>query len=272
MALANPCATTEISQTFMTETAVVEICQKVLPIRPWEDDRLSRLPGLVPMAPGEWLVQDDAYGAQMAHRIALIRDKEAVVHRLSDAARPAAGELLDMVLFELATIDGFDVTQQTVTCPDGRIVQIDREAPLLTCGALVQEDLVLMEKHGDEHVLTGGILCFPASWSLDQKFMKPLIRIHKPVDDYTPDIALRVQRLFDGIQVERPIWRANCLTYDDPELHQPRTEENRRQTDPQKAQWIRVERQGMRRLPKTKAVVFSIHTYVVRKDTTDSFG
>lgn len=245
---------------------MVEICQSALPIRPWEDARLTRLPGLQPIAPGEWLVQDDAYAAQMAHRIALIHSRRDAVHKLSEAARPAAEELLDTVLDALAVSQGFEVSDERVTCPDGRNVVIDRDAPLLTCGHLVQEDLVLMQKQGDEHVLTGAILCFPASWSLEEKFMKPLIRIHKPVTDYTPDIAKRVQRLFDGIQVGRPMWRANCLTYNDPELHQPRREVDRREMAPDGPTWTRVERQGMRRLPVTGAVVFSIHTYVVRNE------
>ncbi|MDE9450684.1 DUF3445 domain-containing protein [Aliiroseovarius sp. Z3] len=249
---------------------MVEICQSHLPIRPWENDRLSRLPGLQPVAPGEWLMQDDAYADQMAHRIALIQDKPDIVHKLCDTARPAADELLATVLEELATIQGFEVSEGAVTCPDGRVEQIDLDAPLLTCGKLVQEDLVVMQKQGDEHVLTAAILCFPASWSLDEKFMKPLIRIHEPVASYTPDIAKRVQRLFDGIQVGRPMWRANCLTYDDPELHQPRREGERRETSEHGPKWIRVERQGMRRLPVTNAVVFSIHTYVVRQSVGDS--
>lgn len=249
---------------------MVEICQADLPIRPWEDDRLKRLPGLQPITPGEWLVQDDAYTAQMAHRVALIKNRPDIVHKLSEVARPAAGELLDLVLRELVASTGFVVGDRTVTCPYGRVVQIDHTAPLLTCGQLVQEDLVVMQKQGDEHVLTAAILCFPASWSLDEKYMKPLVRIHKPVADYTPDIAKRVQRLFDGIQVERPMWRANCLTYDDPELHQPRREDDRRQTSQNGPKWIRVERQGMRRLPMTDAVIFSIHTYVVRQPEGDS--
>ncbi|MCI2393392.1 DUF3445 domain-containing protein [Aliiroseovarius sediminis] len=243
---------------------MVEICQKSLPIHPWADDRLTRLPGLLPMEPGEWLLQDDVYGPQMAHRVALIRDRAEVVHKLSHAARPAADELLETVLDELATIEGFEVATAHVICPDGRRVRIDRAAPLLTCGALVQEDLVLMQKQADEHVLTGAILCFPASWSLDEKFMRPLIRIHKPIPSYTDDIARRVQRLFDGIKVGRPMWRANCLTYDDPELHQPCREYQRRSACRDGLTWTRVERQGMRRLPETDAVVFSIHTYVVR--------
>jgi len=245
---------------------MVEICQTSLPIKPWAEDRLRRLPGLNPIPPGGWLLVDDAYGAQMAHRAGLIADKGAAVLRLDDSARPAADELLQRVLEDLALHPAFTVAGGHVTCPDGRIVPIDRDQPLQTCGALVQEDLVIMEKHGDEHVLTGALLCFPASWTLAQKFMKPMTMIHVPVPVYTADLAKRVQRLFDGIQVDRPMWRANFLTYGDPELHQPRTEQDQRSLYVDGPKWMRVERQGMLRLHHTRAVIFSIHTFVVPFD------
>lgn len=242
---------------------MVEICQQELPILPWADPKTARLPGLNPVAPGEWLLVDDAYAAQMAHKLFLMQDRESCVHRLSEGACAAADELLTEVLAELSQKDGFDVRDNKVRCPDQRWVALDRAHPLLTLGALVQEDLVIMQKQGDEHVMTGAILCFPASWSLDQKFMKTLNKIHDPVDEYTPDIARRVQRLFDGIQVGRPMWRANYLSYNDPELFQPRREEDRRDYDTASPTWLRVERQTMKRLPETGAVVFSIHTYVL---------
>jgi hypothetical protein len=251
---------------------MVEICQDTLPILPWADPKTARLPGLNPVAPGEWLQIDHVYRAQMAHRLFLMKEHEESVHRVSDDARAAAQELLDAALAEIADKDGFEVRGKEVRCPDGRSVALDRENPLLTLGALVQEDFIILQKQGDEHVVTGAILCFPASWSLDQKFMKSLVKIHIPVDAYTPDIARRVQRLFDGIQVERPMWRANYLYYNDPELFQPRREEDRRDFDARKPKWLRVERQTMKRLPRTQAVVFAIHTFVVSQGRLEELG
>lgn len=251
---------------------MVEICQDFLPILPWADPKTARLPGLNPVAPGEWLQIDDVYSAQMAHRLFLMKEQEERVHRMSDGALAAAEELLSAVLAEIADKEGFEVQGDNVRCPDGRFVELDRENPLLTLGALVQEDFVILQKQGDEHVMTGAILCFPASWSLDQKFMKSLVKIHIPVDAYTPDIARRVQRLFDGIQVERPMWRANYLYYNDPELFQPRREEDRRGFNASKPKWLRVERQTMKRLPKTGAVIFAIHTYVVTQHKLEAQG
>jgi hypothetical protein len=120
-----------------------------------------------------------------------------------------------------------------------------------------------LQKQGDEHVLTGAVLCFPASWTLAEKFMKPLVRIHKPVDSYDANIAKRVQRLFDGVRVGRPVWRFNALHYADAELFHPRTEDAPREDDYEEQRFLRSEKQVIMRLPETDAVVFAIHTFVV---------
>jgi len=114
------------------------------------------------------------------------------------------------------------------------------------------------------------VLCFPASWTLSEKFMQPLIGIHDTVDDYDEGIARRVQRLFDGVQVGRPLWRFNALWYADASLHQPHSVDDRRkQVDDATAPYFRSERQCIIRLPKTRAVVFSIHTYMLARASLD---
>ena len=122
-----------------------------------------------------------------------------------------------------------------------------------------------MEKRGPEHVLTGAVLCFPASWKLSEKVGRPLTAIHDPVDEYDAGLAARVQRLFDGVQEGRPLWRMNQLWYADPELHQPRSVTAPRAIEdgPEGAAYYRSERQCILRLPQTQAVVFSIHTMVL---------
>ncbi len=217
------------------------------------------------MPPGEWLVVDEAYAAQMAHKAALIARHGPAVLRLDPAARPAAEELLDRILAELPALPGFEVRPEAVICPDGRRVVPDRARPLETCARLVQEDLIVMQERpgSDEHVMTAALLAFPASWTLDEKFLKPLTAIHKPVEGYAGDMARRVQRLFDAIHPERPLWRANFLRYHDPELYQPRREADPRRPPTGGASWMRVERQCLMRLEQSRAVVFSIHTFVL---------
>lgn len=238
-----------------------EILQNALPP---EMKGETGLPGMAPAAPHDWLRVDEAYAAQMQRRLELLAYKRPKVLRMEARALSAACEVLEEVLKLLPDM-GFVVTQDAVTCPDGRSVIIERGAPLLTLGQLVQEDICIMQKRGQEHVLVGAVLCFPASWRLAEKVGRPLIGIHAPVDEYDDNLARRVQRLFDGVRVGRPLWRFNRLWYDDPELHQPRSAKVPRRIEPDKqaAPYIRSERQCVVRMPVSDVVVFSIHTFVV---------
>ena len=241
------------------------ILQQSLPYDPLES---RRLPGVSPLDMADWLIADDAFSGQMAQRDALITTQPETVLALDPGAQAAAEELLKLVLALTYPNSGAEVTR-----PDGVTIAIDRTDPLHTLGRLVQEDFCLLQKQGDEHVLTGAVLCFPASWSLDEKFLRPLVRIHAPVSSYDGDMARRVQRLFDGVREGRPLWRCNAIWYDDAELHQPRREGTRRRSpSPERATYLRSERQCILRLPKSGAVVFSIHTYVVENPLAKGAG
>jgi dimethylamine monooxygenase subunit A len=242
------------------------VLQSHLPFAPWMDPRTSRLPGVLPLDGDHWLRVDDAFAGQMALRDQLIAAAPSVVHDLRPEGRPAADELYATILQWLATQPGYRIGSGDAIRPDGVTVSLDAGQPLLTLGRLVQEDLCIMQAQGDEHVLTGAILCFPASWSLAQKIGRPLTGIHTPVASYDDRIATSVQRMFNAIRVDHPLWRGNSLLYDDPTLHQPRTEGARRPRPVAKT-YVRSERQCLLRLPQTRAVVFTIHTYVVLRSS-----
>ena len=238
------------------------ILHERLPLMPWMRPQTARLPGIQPVVGDAWLEVDEAYGAQMAERDRLIRDCRDLVHALPDTARPAAAELYLRVLDKLRGMAGFEVGQDSVRRPDGVVVALDASQPLLTLGRLVQEDLCLMQKRGDEHALTAAILCFPASWTLAEKLGRSMAAIHLPVQIYTPDLAKRVQRLFDAIRPEQPLWRMNFHIYEDGALFHPRPENYRHPVARQGA-FMRAERQTLLQLPQTGAVLFGIHTYQV---------
>ena len=223
------------------------------------------LPGISPLGDDPWFLVDDAYAAQMTERLRLMAARRDDVIATANPNSDTLSKMMSEVLGNLP--EGFARSGDHVTCPDGRSVLIDPSDPFGTLGQILQNDICLMEKRGDEHVLTGAVLCFPASWRLEEKIGHPLTHIHIPVKSYTDDIARRVQRLFDGVRPGRPIWRFNALWYEDPSLYQPRAaSEPRPLTEPGKTPYLRTERQVLWRLPDSDAVLFTIHTFMLARN------
>ncbi|WP_416368250.1 heme-dependent oxidative N-demethylase family protein [Tritonibacter mobilis] len=249
---------------------MTEILHRTLPYNPMTP---RPLPGIEPLAPEDWLRFDEGFAPQMQERTRLLRDHADAVLAMAPEAEPAAQELLDHVL---AARYGAGRQVQRITRPDGIEVALNRAAPMETLGHIAQQDFCILEKPegSTEHILTAAVLCFPASWTLSEKVMKPLLAIHAPVQDYDSGIARRVQRLFDGVQAGRPLWRFNALWYADPSLYQPRLEQDPRPTStPETRAYLRSELQSIYRLPQTRAVVFSIHTQVLaRADVLSQWG
>ena len=75
--------------------------------------------------------------------------------------------------------------------------------------------------------------------------------------------------MFNNLQINKPLWRANWYLYQDPELFSPLSEEFSHTTNKDFLDedfWVRVERQTLMRLPDTGSIIFGIHTYVVKKN------
>lgn len=246
----------------LTKCPMQAILQASLPY----DISRQRLPGVRGCKIEEWLSVDDAFSAQMALRENLIETKRDQVIALTPTGEPAAHELLAYLLDWIEAYGrGYRVENACIRRPDGVTVAIDRSDPLGTVGRLVQEDICLLEKVGDVHVMTAAVVCFPASWRLAEKIGRPLTDIHMPVPQYDATLARRVQKLFDAVQLDQPIWRYNALNYADPSLFQPykRSGEGIVQPGPDMRRYLRSERQTILRLPETNACVFSIHSFVL---------
>ena len=247
------------------------MCQNYLPISPWEKVITSRLPGIQPLENIDLLyLQDDAFNSQMSYRDLLIKEKRSEVYQLSKKALPSAQELLESILVILKKNSRYKIFSDRVQRPDNRVIFLNEDNPIIVAGRIVQEDLLILQwnSSSQEHILNGGILCFPALWKLEEKINKPLSRIHKPVIPYDNKVTKSVQRMFNNLKVDRPLWRANWYLYDNPELFTPLTEKFSHTTRKEYFDgefWIRVERQTLTRLPNTKSIVFGIHTYVVNK-------
>jgi hypothetical protein len=112
------------------------------------------------------------------------------------------------------------------------------------------------------------VLCFPVHWRLRDKLGRPLDVIHAPVPGFAERLAGPVERFFAAIQPPRPVWRVNWSLVGTDALYLPPEAGGRARavsaTLAGEQLWLRVERQTLRRLPESGAVVFGIRTYVER--------
>ncbi len=249
------------------------VCQSRLPLSPWALPPGRSLPGVQPLKSGRWIFRDDALAGQMALRDQLVQTRRNDVLSALPQADAAIDELVGVVLKELRQVPGYSPVEDktgritAIRRPDGVEVPLNFDAPLTLLARLVQEDFLILEPGaGAEHMLVAGVLCFPASWTLAEKMGKPLSAIHGPVKPYDRDMAGRVQRILDNMFAGAPLWRANWMRYNTPDLHHPRTEDAPRQFDDAAPWWMRVEFQTFYKLPRTGALVFGIHTFMVAQE------
>ncbi|MFO1048208.1 MAG: DUF3445 domain-containing protein [Geminicoccaceae bacterium] len=202
--------------------------------------------GLNALEPDDWLWRDASFAAETAERARLLTmHRNEVLAELPGAA-VAVAELVGMVRAFLALAPA-----------DGTLADL---------ATLAQEDFCLLQQRADgQYALTAAILCFPAHWRLAEKLGLPLREIHGPVPGFGARLAGPVDRFFANLAVERPVWRANWSVVEDPALFHPHARVQRTDLTPEHAGeqlWLRVERQTLRRLPQTGAVVFTIRTLV----------
>lgn len=236
---------------------------------PYDGSRQPFSIGLKPLDPAEWIEPDLHLGAHLAGKERLIAGRREAVFREEAVTRAAQGEVLEL-LIEHLPVRFPDIYRRDgrhmAILPAGRSVDLDGgEPPLLTASRLVQEDFCLMRASPDGYRLAAASLCFPSAWSLAEKFGRPMTAIHKAVPHYAERLGVRIDRIFDNLKVDQPVWRLNWSIYADDELHHPESKERPRDwfagTGVPEA-FIRVERQTLRRLSVCGDILFTIKVHV----------
>jgi dimethylamine monooxygenase subunit A len=221
-----------------------------------------------------WFEIDERYPGEMAERRCLLHERHHDVFGAlprSDAAR--AETLYELIANLTATAPQWfvrrgDTLQNVLTDETWDIAQ-PRCDPLELAGRLVQEDLCIIQQSDDGPILTAAVLCFPSRWRLHEKLGKPLAQVHGPVPFYGERLSAPVDRFMTKVKSGHIASRLNWSVLDDAAMFQP-TGKWREHRDhaitPDNAGdrlFLRVERQTLRRLPQTGAILFGIrvHSY-----------
>ena len=223
----------------------------------------------------DWIELDDHFASELAEKERLLRERHHDVFAVLPEALAGSTEVLELLaghlparfptlyrrednlFYNLVTHQRWNLSQQVLH-------------PLDLAGRLVQEDLCLMQHDpaSNTYRLVGASLCFPTRWRLAEKMGKSLTAIHEPVSGYEDQLALTVDRFFERLRVEKPVWRLNWGLIDDPTLFQP-TGHGRKGLNPDitadnagEKLWLRMERQTLRRLPRSQDVLFTIRVHI----------
>jgi len=179
----------------------------------------------------------------------------------------------------------------------GKTLDLDHEDPMTVAALLVQDDLaVLLEGSDGRYYLQAGAIVVPGTWRLEDKAGMPLDEIHESghVPLYRERLHLSLGRFMKRLAVEKPVVRNNyTFQVVDPTTNRP---DDEKLVDKDELGWartmmgeefpdngitrhgeyrrelenlvtpemmvLRTERQTLRRLPKTGAVLFTIRTYI----------
>ncbi len=132
------------------------------------------------------------------------------------------------------------------------------------------EDMCLLTKRDDEDIyrLIGAAVAWPTDWHPHEKMGLPMTALHAPIEGYEEQLSAPVDRFMAKLKAGAIYGRCNWFVAPTGEkrwIAEGPPEETFAHVTPENAGetlFIRSERQTLRRLPQTGAILFTIGIYV----------
>ena len=228
--------------------------------------------GLKPVEAGDFIEVDHRLQDYLDEKYRLaadVRDQVIVSQTGSEAAQNEALELVAGHVCAAYPHIYARSGDQVSIAGDRSVNLADPEFPPIHRAArLVQEDLVLMRKGDAGWYLSAASVCFPSSWNLHEKFLRPMHEIHRPVPGFgqgTRNAGL-IERMFDNLKPGVPVIRWNWSLYGDDRLFHPSSDNGMKRRfgdDAEPANInLRLERQTLQKLPVSGAILFTIRIHI----------
>lgn len=149
-----------------------------------------------------------------------------------------------------------------------RICGVDGGLPEVS--ATHHEDMCILTRQPDEDIyrLVGAAVAYPTDWHPREKLGLPLAAMHAPIQGYQEQLASGVDHFMAKLKPGRIFGRCNWFIAPTPSLHwiadsTPETAFGHVTSDNAgDTLFVRSERQTLRRLPETGAIVFTIGVYL----------
>lgn len=226
------------------------------PYEPWRETTGEfrwRL-GVRPLDLDRWIEIDEQVDTELAQKAEVMTAHPATAFCALDGTEDAAQEVLDELIEHLRSHH----PEHAAT------LHVDTSLhPLDAAGRLVQEDLVLMVERNDKLVFGAGSVCFPNRWDLNSKLGLTMSEVHEPVSLLNEQLAPVIDDVLGRLSPDRPMWRLGWGVIDTDDLYQAvdGTAAPRPVNASPSEHHLRIERETLRRFPKTNCVLFTIRTH-----------
>jgi len=226
--------------------------------------------GLAPLDLARWIEPDALLAEQLALKEAILAREAAAAFGALAGSEAGQAEVLELLAAHLPAhypqIYRREGSALRVS-PGDRLVAFGGEPALLAASRLVQEDLLLMRRCEEGWRLVAGSLCFPSTWLLADKLGREMDAIHGPVPGYAGKMAGMIARIFDNLKVEQPVERWNWSVYGDARLRYAQSKQDPLERFPPgeavlERAHVRVERQTLRRLPRSGDILFTVRVHI----------
>lgn len=221
--------------------------------------------GLRPLDPGDWIETDTSLSHFHQHTLAMRQLHGDAVYAALPLSLEAQRELLSLLCGHLLEkhADAYRRDGRGMSSAAGgfhvALTEADPE-PLWQASLLVADDLVIMQPSANGYVLAAASLASPSHWRLQDKLGQPMRAVHDPIPGIHRQLTPRIERFLAHISPERPVSRFNWALQGDPGLFHPAAPEATASSDT--TLYYRVERQTLRRLPRSGAIAFTIRVFL----------
>ncbi len=237
--------------------------------------------GLRPIEPNRWILIDADYAAIMREKRERLAAFAQHYYRTLPGSLAAQRELRERVAAHLVADypERFERAGSILTAPGTEMrcdLGDDSIEPLLQLSNMIQEDFMLIEEVEGAGCITAASNVYSSSGRLVAAVGRDIDWAHEPVPNLTAKLGPRIHRVLDSVHAATPCERFNWqltpmatifFPHDDPHaanaqaMHRIRDSIHGNPALAGELLWIRVERQTLVRLPDTRAVAFSLHTY-----------
>lgn len=221
--------------------------------------------GLQKLGQKNWLEFDTEAKLFYQNKLTQYQAQQNNVYRVLDESKDAQEEFRQLLLNYLLE------QHSDVFHRDGNVLsaaKLDLHWDLTDSESLWQsslwipDDVCILLPDGGDYKLAAASLAAPSHWYLTEKFGQPLASIHKPIPDFDEQLTPSISRFLKHLKVDHPVQRFNWSVQPNSDLSWLDKNDDENNLPKDTELFWRVERQTLRRLEKTGAIVFTIKVIV----------